>query len=84
MKRNFCDEKCEDSEPNESQTKLNEFKINRRRQQGPTRVFDQECVATDELSQVNDECLAAEEPNEMEDHSTADESSVVDGRSTCE
>mmetsp|Transcript_64863 Transcript_64863/g.211387 ORF Transcript_64863/g.211387 Transcript_64863/m.211387 type:complete len:109 (+) Transcript_64863:174-500(+) len=42
------------------------------------------CLAADESSQVDDECLAAEEPNEMEDHSTADESSVVDGRSTCE
>jgi myosin-crossreactive antigen len=73
------DEKCEDSELNESQTKVSEFKINRLKESL------EENLTVDALCLVKAGLIADEssQGDYDEDHSTADESSVVDGRSTC-
>eukprot|EP00445_Apocalathium_hangoei_P095073 CAMPEP_0204250882 /NCGR_PEP_ID=MMETSP0361-20130328/100388_1 /ASSEMBLY_ACC=CAM_ASM_000343 /TAXON_ID=268821 /ORGANISM="Scrippsiella Hangoei, Strain SHTV-5" /LENGTH=92 /DNA_ID=CAMNT_0051224153 /DNA_START=413 /DNA_END=694 /DNA_ORIENTATION=+ len=71
---------CEDSELNESQTKVSEFKINRLKESL------EENLTVDELCLVKVGLIADEssQVDHDEDHSTADESSVVDGRSTRE
>eukprot|EP00445_Apocalathium_hangoei_P041853 CAMPEP_0203973112 /NCGR_PEP_ID=MMETSP0359-20131031/99418_1 /ASSEMBLY_ACC=CAM_ASM_000338 /TAXON_ID=268821 /ORGANISM="Scrippsiella Hangoei, Strain SHTV-5" /LENGTH=484 /DNA_ID=CAMNT_0050911255 /DNA_START=224 /DNA_END=1678 /DNA_ORIENTATION=+ len=85
------DEKCEDSEPNESQTKVSEFKINRMSEcltaeESGQRLEMSERLTVDELSHVKVGLIADEssQGDHDEGHSTADESSALDGRSTCE